>query len=184
MKSFEDLNLTPDLPSIMDAHISGTHGALSDGCKSFCPKIIVEAIDPFSPDAKRDIICIVVDQDFNDSEKKHGIMRQIGEMFYKNGKLPLSVSLASEAWLSNNQENIAPSQADDRRECIVISALGIDKSTDMQLMPFRRDKQQNIIEGAFVKYSGGEVKSALLESFYHGFWEAYEEVENKRKGRR
>lgn len=170
-------SIKPDLSLIIDAHIAGTHGVLADGCKDFRPKLIVQAIDPFSGDDKPQFIAIIILDDFNEPEEKHGIMEKLGREFYDRQKLPVSVSLASEAWLSGNQEGIRPSEADDRREVIIVFALGIDGTTDMQMMPFKRDKKGNIIEGPFIRYSGGIAACDLLEYFYAGFWGEYEKKE-------
>lgn len=167
----------PDLSNLIDAHISGTHGVLSDGCKDFCPKIIVQAIDPLKGDAPEvEYICIIVDQDFNEPEEKHGIMEKLGREFYHNQKLPLSVSMTSEAWLSH-QLDVRPSESDDRKEVIVLAAMGIDGSTEFQVMPFKRDKTGSIIEGPFIRHSGGVAQCDLLQSFYAGFWGEYEKKE-------
>lgn len=169
----------PDLSDIIEAHIAGTHGVLSDGCKNFCPKLIVQAIDPFKGDKPEvEYICIIITADgFNEPDKKHGIMEKLGREFYNKQKLPLSVSMTSEAWLSKNQEGIRPSEADDRREVIILSALGIDGTTELQMMPFKRDKKGCIIEGPFIRYSEGVAQCDLLESFYAGFWGEYEKKE-------
>lgn len=164
----------PGLGDIIDAHIAGTHGILADGCKNFCPKLIVQAIDPFKCEKPEpEYICVIIADDFNEPDEKHGVMEKIGREFYHKQKLPLSVSMTSEAWRSSNQEGIRPSESDDRQEVIILSALGIDGSTELQMMPFKRDKKQNIIEGPFIRHSGGIVECRLLESFYAGFWGEY-----------
>lgn len=170
--------LKPDLSDIIDAHIAGTHGVLADGCKTFCPKLIVQAIDPFKGEKPEpEYICVIITDDFSEPEDKHGIMKKLGREFYHEQKLPLSVSMTSEAWLSNNREGIRPSESDDRQEVIILSALGIDGTAELQMMPFKRDKQQNIIEGPFIRHSGGVTECRLLESFYAGFWGEYEKKE-------
>lgn len=176
MKSFEELNLTPDLSTVIDAHIQGVHNNLADGCKDFAPKLIIEAVDPFADDSKRELIICLVNADFNDHDVKHDIMEQLGREVYHKQKLPISVSLATECWMSKTI-GVRPSEADDRIEAISIAAMGIDRSSDMQMMPFKRDKEQNIIEGAFMRYSGGKCESPLLESFYRGFWNEFDKRE-------
>lgn len=177
--NIEDLNpkdYMPDLNTVIDAHIQGVHNNLSAGCKSFSPKLIIEVIDPFN-DHKREIIVVMVNADFNDHDTKHDIMESLGKKCYDEQKMPVSISMASECWMSKNQDGIRPSEADDRIEAISIAALGIDRSSDMQMMIFKRDREQNIIEGAFVRYSEGKCESPLLESFYRGFWNEFDKRE-------
>lgn len=173
-------SIKPDLSALMEFHIAGTHGVLKDGCKTFCPKLIIQTLDPREGEkAEPKYICVIIAKGFNEPDEKHGIMERMGREMFDKMLLPLSVSLASECWLSNNQEGIMPSQSDDRREAISIGAMGIDRSSELQVMPFKRDKQQNIIEGPFVRYSGGVAESPLLESFYRGFFEVMEERDRK-----
>lgn len=158
-----------DLQQLIDMHIQCM---LPEGeeIKSFAPTLIVQHFDPAQDKSGLDVIVLV---DFK-PEEKHMTLEQLGKKYHDDRRLPCGVALASEAWISS-QINSRPSEADDRKEVIMIAAQGIKRGDPDYLraygfMPLNRDKKGNILRSTFIQMDDMKMVSGLLDHFYNGFF--------------
>ena len=118
---------------------------------------------------------IPVTADMDDHDKKHKAFMDMGAYFGDEIKLPLMACLVSSAWAARAKEEddiTPPSQRQDRKEVILVSAMSINRICLSSLA----DVTGNKIEG-FCKPFEGE--NNLLFSFYMGYQEkVFERVRN------
>lgn len=160
-----------DLQQLIDMHIQCM---LPEGeeIKSFAPTLIVQHFDPALDKSGLDVIVLAMG--FNEPEEKHMTLKQLGKKYYDDRKLPSGIALASEAWISS-QITSRPSEADDRKEVIIIAAQGLVKGgpdylRSGGLMPLNRDKKGNILRSTFIQMDDVKMVSGLLDYFYRGFF--------------
>lgn len=174
-----------DLPTLIEAHIHAVHGILKDGCKDFMPKLLVQLFDFQKQETEMHLIALAID--INDHDEKRTTMENLGRKYYAEQKVPLGIALACEAWTSQEACDKdgkfvkQPSQCDDRKEILLISAMSIDQSVDLQIMPIEREENGNIKPSAFVKNDEIKANMPLLMHFFRGFAMAHFNKEGARR---
>jgi hypothetical protein len=136
------------------------------------PSLVVWSMDS---KGSSETTVIPVTADMNDHDQKHKAFMDMGAYFGDEIKLPLMACLVSAAWAAAAKEGddkTPPSQHQDRKEVILVSAMSINRICLSSLA----DVTGNKIEG-FCKPFEGE--NNLLFSFYMGYQEkVFERVRN------
>lgn len=116
---------------------------------------------------------VVIDEDFNDPDRKRDIMRTVGKQFYETKKVPAAVFMLSEAWMSKNKDpNTIPSQDPNRQEAIAIVGRTIGRECkSMVMIPVSRDKEDRMIRnGENDSVKDCRIDMPLLDQFFIGFF--------------
>lgn len=155
-----------NLQELVESHIKCIHEHIKGGAKSFTATLLVESIEPLKSETEKGLDVIIIG---TIDDNRFEVMEQLGAKYYNEERVPLGIAFAGEAWMSN-QTHCKPSESDDRQEVIFIAAKTINGKAIMQCMPFKRDKDGNIIETAFIERSGGAAHTNLLDHFFRGFF--------------
>jgi hypothetical protein len=125
------------------------------------------------PEAERQIELYCLYVDFNTPEEKQGYLRHLGRKLYQEQRFPLAVVLTCEAWRSSRGD-MAPADDPAREEVLVASGLSLGRRhAAATSMPITRTAGGPIQPATFEPpATGGEVGLPLVDSFFHGFFEA------------
>lgn len=127
-------------------------------CEGLAPMIAVLVTDV---NGKRSIGLFQIDRDFNTYEQKREVMHMVGKTCYDNKTIPLAAAIASEAWLSiqENMENLIPASQDPKRQEVLMVQcatlwLKVNKLGRNCYWPIIRDKYMSL--GEETTHEGGE----------------------------
>ncbi len=152
------------------------------GHKNFMPCLIIHAREVANEQGQlsdMETIIVGIDQDFNDPESKHKILRAIGRKVYTERLIPAAVFVAAEAWASTAVDPVtnepiygAPSMDPNRQEVLVVSGISISKEDKIGIMiPVKRDAE-GVMQRDGENDEDLEVEAPLLDHFWRGYFEA------------
>lgn len=123
---------------------------------------------------------VAIASDFNDGEEKRKTIRAIGNKFFEDKLIPVSVFMSSEAWMSQlpvgtKEEDIDkhPMPRDDpnRKEVVMIAGRTTAGECTIGItIPFKRDANEFMVKDGEV-ITTDALEMYLLNNFFYGFFE-------------
>ncbi len=193
-KMWSDEDFNKELRELVDMEVKGIDEGKADGVT---PKMVVVCSKDgkIGGELERAIVVMMVNDEFNDHDKRMQIFGGLGAKFADEGFNVLSIYQISEAWMSTQVakdakgEYLPPSQDPNRTECIIIAGMTIDGRNNMASVPFQRvgvnDKKVIFAKSPVYmdfKDDKSETEAYLLQSFFQKYLEVTMMKLLKKKG--
>jgi hypothetical protein len=148
--------------------------AIDGSSDSVTPQLLVLLKDPIT--GRNSVDILVMNIPFNTHTEKHSALYTQGLRYYREQKVPIALTLISEAWISTEETDkprkyLAPEDDPERVEAVIYHAITMKNLSRHGYRPVKRDAQQMIHPiGEWEIAPDNSSSAPLLGSFFRGYF--------------